>query len=229
MNVFIDIETIPQQPEAETKALIAETITAPTAMKKKETIDAWHNGEGKYAGEKDKAIEDAYRKTALDGAKGEVISCVVSDGKEFITEFRTGSNAEPELLKAIFTQIHFMCDNHGSKVDPYFIGHNVAWDLKFLWQRSVICGVKPTFKLPFGGRHKSDYYDNMQAWAGFGQRISQDNLAKALGIPEKPDDIDGSKVWDFVKSGSVQRVAEYNKHDVETVIEIYNRINFIGE
>ena len=67
----------------------------------------------------------------------------------------------------------------------------------------------------------------MQAWAGYKGRISQDNLAKALGIPGKPDDIDGSKVWDFVKAGKVDRVAEYNTYDVATVVEIHRRINFL--
>ena len=62
MNVFLDIETIPEQPEESAKALIAETIEAPAAMKKPETIKAWHDGEGKYEGVKEKAIDDAYRK-----------------------------------------------------------------------------------------------------------------------------------------------------------------------
>ena len=74
MNVFIDIETIPAQPEDKAKQLIAESISAPKTMSKAETIQAWHDGEGKYAGEKEKAIEEKYRKTALDGTTGEIIS-----------------------------------------------------------------------------------------------------------------------------------------------------------
>lgn len=230
MNIFLDIETIPTQPEEEMKLAIASTIEAPAKMSKAETIADWHNGEGKYAGVKEAAIEEAYRKTALDGGKGQMVTACVSDGSTFCTVSRSdvvgGTHGEIEIIKDLFIHIEGLCVNHGSSIAPYFIGHNVQFDLKFLWQRAVILGVKPSFKLPFGGRHKSDFYDNMQAWAGFGQRISQDNLAKALGIPGKPDDIDGSKVWDFVKRGDVECVAEYNKYDVETVIEIYNRINF---
>jgi len=228
MNIFIDIETIPTQPEAETKAEIAKTIEAPATMKKAETISDWHNGAGKYEGVKDAAIEEAYRKTALDGGAGEIISIAFSDSEKLIVEYRRldGMRTESELLSDVYYQIEELCEERAHKSQPYFVGHNVAWDLKFMWHRAVILGAKPPFKLPFGGRHKSDYYDNMQAWAGFGQRISQDNLAKALGMKGKPDDIDGSKVWDFVKDGNVERVAEYNKYDVETVINIYNRINF---
>lgn len=57
MNTFIDIETIPQQPEAKTKAVIAENIKAPAQMKKPETISAWHNGEGSYAGKDNRKKE----------------------------------------------------------------------------------------------------------------------------------------------------------------------------
>ncbi len=56
MNIYLDIETIPAQPEEKTKAEIAKTIEAPAAMKKAETIADWHNGAGKYAGVKDAAI-----------------------------------------------------------------------------------------------------------------------------------------------------------------------------
>ena len=213
MNTYLDCETIPQQPEAETKAEIAKTIEAPATMKKAETIADWHNGAGKYAGVKDAAIEEAYRKTALDGGKGELFSIACSSPEiDILTEFFSWVSEEMKHESA----------------NPYFIGHNIAWDLKFIWQRAVILGVQPPFKLPFGGKHKSDYYDNMQAWAGYNQRISQDNLCKALGMDGKRDEVTGSNIWDHVKQGSFAAIAIYNKHDVEDVINIYNRINFIG-
>ena len=74
MNVFFDIETKPGQPEGLLKQKIAETIKAPGVMKKQETIDAWHNGDGKYAGEKDAEIDSVYRKTSFDGAIGQIIN-----------------------------------------------------------------------------------------------------------------------------------------------------------
>ena len=229
MNIYLDIETIPKQPEEETKAEIAKTIEAPAQMKKPETIAEWHDGKWTYAGVKDAAIEDAYRKTALDGGKGEIISVSFASSLDDVSVgARDLDQSEKELLKDVFDSIVDMSCNHGSKVGVHFVGHNIPWDLKFIWQRAVILGVNPPFKLPFSGRHNSDYYDNMQAWAGYNQRISQSNLSKSLGLPDKPDDIDGSKVWDFVKAGNVERVAEYNKDDVESVINIYNRINFIG-
>ena len=226
MNIFVDIETIPSQ-QAGALDDIARDIQAPAQLSKPETIAEWHNGEGKYAGVKVAAADEAYRKTALDGGSGEIISIAFGSSlDDVVVVYRSQIENEERLLATAFKRIAELAQNHGSDVRPYFIGHNVGWDLKFLWQRAVVRGVCPPFSLPFGGRHKSEFYDTMQAWAGFGQRISQDNLCKVLGIAGKPSDISGSNVWDFVKRGDVARVAEYNMHDVETVIKIYNRINF---
>ena len=78
MNIYIDIETIPTQPETDAKLDIAETIKPPASMTKAETIADWHAGSGKYAGVKDRKIDEAYRKTALDGTRGETLENVKS-------------------------------------------------------------------------------------------------------------------------------------------------------
>ena len=67
----------------------------------------------------------------------------------------------------------------------------------------------------------------MPAWAGAGNRISLDKLCKALGLPGKADDIDGSKVWDFVKAGRIAEVAEYCKDDVRKARACHERIVFM--
>ena len=222
METFFDIETICQQPEEEAKAIIAETIKAPAQMKKAETIADWHNGEGKYAGEKDAAIEAAYRQTSFDGAKGQIVSIAlaIEDGETvgFIND------SEKELLREAFSFIK--SETKGRP--PYFIGHYISgFDLRFLYQRAVINNVKPSFEIKFNGRHKKDYYDTMIEWAGFKDRISQDNLCKALGIEGKPDGIDGSKVWDFYKEGRIEEIKTYNIDDVEKVRMIYKRLEFM--
>jgi len=223
MKIFLDAETIPEQPEAEAKALIAETIQAPAAMKKAETIKDWHDGKGKYEGAKDRLIEDTYRKTSFDGGRGELISIAWSlEGDTVKNVYRPLGGDESEMIYNFIEDINSHCAR------TYFIGHNITFDLKFLFHRAVVLGVNPGFKLPFDGRHGNDYFCTMKAWAGFKDTISQVNLCKALGFAGKPDDIDGSKVWDYVRDGKVSEVAEYNKFDVETVIKMYNKLNFIG-
>lgn len=223
MKVFLDIETIPQQPEEQAKAEIAKTIEAPAQMKKVDTIAEWHRGEGKYAGVKDAAIEKAYRDTSFDGAKGEICSIAWDAGNALTSVTHNGG--ERAMLETFFQALAAQTGGR----PPYFIGQFIAgFDLKFIFHRCIILGINPGFKIPFDGKHGKDYYCTQAAWAGFNGRMSQDNLCKALGIAGKPDDIDGSKVWDFVKAGNIARVEEYNRYDVETVKEIYNRINFIG-
>ena len=229
MNIFIDIETIPQQPEDQAKAEIAATIQAPAQMSKSETIAAWHAGEGSYAGVKDALIEETYRKTSFDGGKGEIISIAFADDECDPIAIHRGLEAgdknisEVQMLQLAFGRIELML---GGK-SPWFIGHNIGgFDLKFLFQRAVINRVNPNFDLKQYGRHGSQYYDTMQAWAGYGNRVSQDNLCKALGIDGKPADIDGSKVWDFYKAGKIERIAEYNADDVAKVRQIYKRLTF---
>ena len=233
MNVFLDIETIPGQPEKQLKTEIAANIQAPVQMSKPETINDWHNGVGKYAGVKDAAIEKVYRNTSFNGAIGEIISIAFAvQDKPVEVFFREHYklSSERDMLTRAFDAIaqHMKLEHHSAT--PFFIGHYIAgFDLKFLFQRSVILGVKPGFWLPFNGRHNQDFYCTQAAWMGFQKDgISQEDLCKALRIEGKPDDIDGSKVWDFVKAGNVKRVAEYNCDDVEKVRAIYNRINFRG-
>lgn len=222
MDVFLDIETIPAQPESEQKELIAKTIEAPAQMKKPETIQEWHEGVGKYAGVKDAAIEEAYRKTALNGAKGQICSVAISCGDEIKSLSSVAESGEADILKWLSEEFAT------KKSTPYFIGHNISFDLKFLFQRFVINGINPRFPLPFSGRHGKDYFDNMFAWCGYGERISQDNLCKALGIEGKPGDIDGSKVWDFYKAERIDEIEEYNRDDVLKSQLIYNRLTFSG-
>lgn len=70
----------------------------------------------------------------------------------------------------------------------------------------------------------------MTAWAGIGNRISLDKLCRVMGIPTKGseigDEIDGSKVWDFVQAGRIADVATYCCGDVERVREIHRRMTF---
>lgn len=249
----IDIETIPDQREGAFDAYLKdakENFKAPSGLSKKQalidmgldgnrqpqkfwtkddTISEWV----KFFKNTDKVkevAEDNYRKTSFDGGKGEIISVSYGSVEDGIVDvaYRELNNSftESELILGAFRDIMELCQRRAHETKPFFVGHNIEFDLKFMFKRAVILGIEPPFDLPFWGRHGSQYYDTMQAWEGFKGTISQNNLARALGIPEKPDDIDGSMVWDFVKRGDAKRVSEYNVYDVETVIDIYNKLNF---
>ena len=67
----------------------------------------------------------------------------------------------------------------------------------------------------------------MYAWAGYGNRISQDNLCKLLGLPTKPG-MSGKDVWPAWQAGEYDKIAQYCKYDVDTVCELHNRLTFGG-
>jgi hypothetical protein len=223
MNVFIDIETIPEQPEEKAKVLIAESVKHPAQMKKQDTIDAWHKGLEPYKGVKDALIDDEYRKTSFDGAKGRI--CSIAWAVEDAAPTRCTEKVENEA--ALLSQFFY---NLGESLDgrpPFFVGHYISgFDLRYIYHRSVILGVKPPFSLNHNGRHGQNFYDTMTAWCGWKGSISLDNLCKALGLPGKSDDIDGSKVWDFYKAGKLEEIGLYNIDDVVKVRDVFNRLNF---
>ena len=245
MDTYIDIETIPAQsgPHSFEHYLEAEkqSFKAPSSLTKAKACadigltgdkakytskdDATALWEKKFAEEKAPEVaEDKWRKTSFDGGAGEIISIAwaVEDG-EIISVHRDLDGSEEMLLTNFFE----LLSNELGRMKPYFIGQYIGgFDLKFIFHRAVVLGVKPPFDLPFDGRHNKDYYCTQVAWAGYGGRMSQDNLCKALGIEGKPDDIDGSQVWDFVKAGKVVRVAEYNEDDVNKVRQIHRRLTF---
>jgi 3'-5' exonuclease len=217
-GIYLDVETIPAQPEEEYKKSII--VSPPASMKKPETLQAWHNGEGKYEGEKDRLIEEKYRKTALDGRYGEIISVswAVGDG-EIQSVSRLDYDNEAEILGSFFLRLA-----KDTMLD-YFIGHNIRFDLEFLWKRAVINGLNPGIKLRWQARHGTGFFCTMEAWAGFKQFIKQDELALLLGLPQKPDGIDGSKVYDYFLEGKIKDIVDYNKYDVGTVRDIYKRVS----
>jgi hypothetical protein len=213
LNVYIDIETIPEQnPNMdEYKAL----VKAPGNMKKQETIDKW------MVENQESAAEELWLKTSFDGGKGQ-ICCI---GVSINGETKTFTGTEINMLVSLNAFIADHTDFAVAKSEVNFIAHNAKFDLPFLHKRFVINGIKPQFKCNFNGRHGQHHYCTMEEWAGFNGRISQDNLCKILGLPVK-DGMDGSQVWPEYQKGNIDKIAEYCKSDVETVIAIHKKLTW---
>jgi hypothetical protein len=237
MKVFLDIETAPSLAPTIREELAAK-IGPPATYSKADSIATW-NAEKKPA-----LVEEAWRKTALDGSAGQiaVIGVAIDDGEiatysihevdgfKGLDEFdaaATWSASEKTILEWFFSHLYSAYDPSQDRL-PTFIGHNLtAFDLRFIWQRAVINGVQPPAMLPVNPAAWSDrIYDTMTEWAGRGNRISLDRLCRALGMDGKGDDIDGSKVWDYLKDGRFDEVAAYCRADVAKTREIYRRMTF---
>lgn len=117
-----------------------------------------------------------------------------------------------------------------AKDSDLFIGHNVMdFDLRFIYKRSVILGVKPAKELPFARYRSEPIFDTMKEWEKWGsQGASLHKLALALGLESsKSEGIDGSKVYDFFLAGKADDICRYCQRDVEVTRRIYNRMKFI--
>ena len=215
MIITFDLETIPTQ-SPEIIAYIASDIKAPGTMKKAETIAEWE------ATQKQSAIDEAVAKTSFDGAYGSIccIGWAIDDGE---TQSAYGVS-EFNIIQDFFEDLI----NHNPRgLDCTFVGHNVsAFDLRFLFQRAVILGIKPPAFIPFNAKSwDSQIFDTMTYFAGFGNRISLDKLSKSLGLEGKTG-VSGADVWPMYQAGKIEEIAEYCKHDVSLTRDVYNRLTF---
>lgn len=233
MRIFLDIETVPsQRPDAREQARIG--IKPPATFKKAESIANW------WLTEADAAADEIYKKQSLDGGNfGEIVSIAActEDGREFVM-CRPKGVFEHSLLTEFGAQIERWIDEDAAAVadgfnyaaDPFFIAHNAIFDLGFLWRRCVVTGVKLPFKTPSpSARCGKDYDCTMQAWSGFGGRISLAVLCRALGV-ESPKDggIDGSKIFDAWTAGEYEKIASYNLKDAIACREVWHRMQVGG-
>lgn len=111
-----------------------------------------------------------------------------------------------------------------------FVGHNVLdFDLRFIYQRSIIHQIKPLRDIPFTRFRSAPVFDTMHEWSKWGRDlISLDRLAKALEIASPKGDLDGSKVYPYYRAGKLAEIYEYCRGDVETVRRVYRRLTFGG-
>lgn len=220
INIFLDIETIPTQ-DVNYINNVKQNITAPAQYKKADSIQKWIDENG------EKAAQDEIAKTSFNGGLGQVFCIAVSQetGKieRFVVEDLSLS-AEKDMLESFNLHIKEVC---GQNL-PYFIGHYIAeFDLKFIFQRMVVHNIKPSVVIPFNeAAYKDMYFDTMTNWAGWKGKVSLDNLCYYLGIDTPKTELDGSKVWQYVKDGKYTEVADYCCRDVAAVKKVYNRLTF---
>jgi len=218
MNVYFDIETIPTQ-DPEHIALIADGVKPPAQMKKADTILAWEQND------KPAAIVEAVEKTSFDGAFGKIccLSWAVDD--DGVT---SAYGDEDFIIGRFFDSI----TNHyqpSKDTRPVFVGHNVnEFDLRFLFKRAIILGIKPPACIPFNQRsYDTQIFDTMTYFAGYGNKISLDKLSKVLGLEGKAG-MTGADVWPEYQKGNIEKIAKYCEHDVELTRSVYKRLTFRG-
>jgi hypothetical protein len=211
--VYLDIETIPSQ-SPDLLAKFRAEVKPPATYKKPESIAEW------MAENADKAAAEALAKTSFDPAYGHIcsIGSAIGDGPVGV-HHAPGVDNEASVIWAFF-------DSLPSKTHDAltFVGHYISgFDLRFILCRSVILGIPIPPQIPRDVKPWAHgIFDTMTAWAGARDTISQDNLARALGLEGKGD-FDGSMVAAAWLDGEHDKIAAYCARDVETVRNIHRR------
>jgi hypothetical protein len=221
-TITLDLETIGTQRQ-DVRDYIASTIKPPGTIKLPASIEKWNKES------KEEAVEEAIAKTGLDGAFGQIV-CIGYDltgsddpsviygldERVLLTQFSDALNTIPQSMFSAMT----IC------------GHNVVgFDIRFLWQRYIVNGIKPHPIINVAVNAKawdSKVYDTMTQFAGYGKTISLDKLCLALGVPSPKGDMDGSMVSQYVADGRIEEVAAYCCKDVAATRAVYQRMTFAG-
>lgn len=199
-KIFLDIETIPAHENNH------------------ELLRSIHLKYTERNSKAEKDFEKYLAQTSFDGGFGQIacISYAIND-----ESVKTLSGDEIEILKKFWGVV---------KDINLFIGFNIMeFDLRFIYQRSIVLKVKPTRELNFARYRNDPIYDIMHEWKRWNMTasISLDTLAKMLGLPTSKDGgIEGKDVAQAFKDGHIKEICAYCERDVELTRKIYKRMIF---
>lgn len=214
MNLYLDIETVGTD-DPQLIADIEACITPPKNYNKAETIAKWQ------VEDKPALVADAIHRTSLDGGLGKIV-CIgfAFEGRPALADV---SSNEGVLLANLFGYVD-------GELFTTIVGHNLQWDLRFLYQRAVVHGLQPPPQLLKAIRAKAwdeCLADTMLMWnPERDKKISLDKLCRILGIESPKQNMTGADVWDAYKEGRLDDIAEYCRGDVNAMRACHARLTF---
>lgn len=216
--MFLDIETVPQQPAFEQlapqwKDLWTKKSEALLRNRENETTDSIYPRAGIYA-EFGKIIciscgviqgAGSRRKISLKSFAGDNEALILHEFSEMLRKWSA-------------TETRYLCAHNGKE-----------FDFPYLCRRMIINKLPIPTILDMSGRKPWEIHhlDTMELWkfGDYKSYTSLNLLAHVLGIPTPKDDIDGSMVWEvYWKEKNLKRIVEYCQKDVITVAQILLRL-----
>jgi 3'-5' exonuclease len=131
-----------------------------------------------------------------------------------------GERSEKELITAFVDKI--------AELNPQLITFNGnTFDLPVLRYRAMVNHVSApglASRLYFN-RYTEDALDLCDALSSFGAqaKASLNEMSKVMGLPGKPDGMDGSEVHRFFLEGNVKEIAHYCETDIVNTYRIWLR------
>ncbi|QIK38107.1 hypothetical protein GWK36_09035 [Caldichromatium japonicum] len=216
MLLVIDIETLPGQSDHARAIARAET-KAPGNIKKAESIEAW------WAEHGEAAVDEQWRKQALDPALGELcaIGFAIGEDGEADSIVRGLDETENAFLRRALAAINAALRDaphwHPAMSEAvYPVCHSSSFDFPFLRARCWANRIRPPHWMPGpNDRQGRDFGDTMTWFAGYGGRVSLSKLCACLGLADPKEQGDGRDVLALWKDGQHEALAAYNRADVE--------------
>ena len=131
-----------------------------------------------------------------------------------------GQRTEKELIEAFVGKI--------GKLSPQLVTFNGSgFDLPVLRSRAMVHSVfaPGMHNRPYYHRYTDDNVDlcDVLSSFSFGAKAKLDEMTRLMGLPGKPDGIDGSQVEAFYKAGRIQEIADYCQSDVVNTYRLWLR------
>jgi 3'-5' exonuclease len=215
--LFLDIETVPQQPEY-------------AALD-----DRWRALWGSKAatllrGREGETPETIYERAGIYAEFGKIIciscGCIQGEGSErkLVLKSYAGDD-EAALLREFGASLQ----QHWARPDRFLCAHNgKEFDYPYLCRRMIINGIAIPEPLLIAGRKPWEvrHLDTMELWkfGDFKSYTSLNLLAAALGVPSPKDDLDGSMVGlVYWRERDLERIKRYCQKDVVTLANVLLR------
>jgi predicted PolB exonuclease-like 3'-5' exonuclease len=131
-----------------------------------------------------------------------------------------GERSEKELIQAFVDKI--------AELSPQLVTFNGnSFDLPVLRYRAMINEVSaPGLSArTYFNRYTEDALDLCDALSSFNPqaKASLNEISRIMGMPGKPDGIDGSQVERYFKEGKIKEIAEYCESDVVNTYRVWLR------
>jgi len=135
-----------------------------------------------------------------------------------------GDRSEADLIASFADRLN--------ELRPCLVSFNGSgFDLPVLRYRAMVnkLSAPGLYARGYFKRYSDDAVDLCDVLASFSMqgKCKLDELSRILGLPGKPDGVDGSKVAEYVATGRIQEVADYCETDVVNTYRVWLRFELM--